>query len=284
MLREMHEKSFVMMESLSYFPEMKFKDINVKDANVLGYFLLLYSLKRHKNSFKKYIDLMLTEGVMKDFYGVPCVEFGMGVDVDNFKEHEYCGKKDEINLLMVGCSSVYHGTDRIINSMIDYYQNEENKCVIKLHLVGSALEKHKELAQNKLVKDKIIFYGQQFGDGLEKIYDMCNVALGPLSQHRLKKRDTGLKTKEYLAKGIPYVYSGEEIQLEDNYPYIMKVPDTEDLLDLNTIIDFYNGIKDDTDMVMNMRKKARDVFSWISIFEKTFYVANKVKGGIEKCY
>ncbi|MBE6909144.1 MAG: glycosyltransferase [Ruminococcaceae bacterium] len=266
--------AMVLMESLSYFPDITYRD--AKNAS-LGYYAIIYSLKRNKNRLKNYVDLMLTEGEIDSFYGIPCVEFGMGVDVEKYLPHNYCGDKEELNLIMVGCNSLYHGTDRMIRSLGEYYRDGVNKRPVRLHLVGDVSDDHKSLIKQYSMEDHMILYGPLHGADLDKAYNNANVALGPLAQHRMRKKDTGLKTKEYFAKGIPYVYTGSEPKLEDNYPYILQIPDTEEFVDINEIWSFYDRIKDDELKGERMREKAREVFSWDSIFERTFQKAEEIK-------
>ena len=269
MLKEMKaQNAFVMMESLSYYPNMDFG--NIKKAS---YLMIGNSLKKHEKDLKNVVDLMLTEGVLEDFYGIPCVEFGMGVDVEKYKVHNYKGNKAELNLLMVGCDSIYHGTDRIIRSVKKCL--EECDIPVTLHLVGDILEKDKKLIEEVNLPNNIICYGRQFGDSLNDIFDKCNIALGPLAQHRIQKKDTGLKTKEYFARGIPYLYTGNEVRIEKNYPYILQLDASEELIDLRTVYDFYNRIKCD-DIEEIMREKARNVFSWKSIFDDVMVKVNEL--------
>lgn len=273
MLKEMKRQgAFVMMESLSYYPNMDFGDI--KKAS---YFMIARSLKKHEKDLKNVVDLMLTEGVLDDFYGIPCVEFGMGVDVDNYKKHDYSGNKRDLHLLMVGCDSVYHGTDRIINSVYQYYQEPIADRKVYLHLVGDILSKDQALINKVDLGDKIICYGRRHGKELDAIFDKCNIALGPLAQHRIQKKDTGLKTKEYFARGIPYLYTGQEVRIEKNYPNILLLKDDESLVNWNEIFAFYDKISDDTTIADNMRMKARRVFSWRSIWDDVFAAKEKIK-------
>lgn len=273
MLREMKKQgAFVMMESLSYYPNMDFG--NIKKAS---YFMIARSLKKHRNDLKNVVDLMLTEGVLDDFYGIPCVEFGMGVDVDNYQKHDYTGNKRDLHLLMVGCDSVYHGTDRIINSVCQYYQKPIADRKVYLHLVGDILSKDQTLINKVNLGDKIICYGRRHGKDLDAIFDKCNIALGPLAQHRIQKKDTGLKTKEYFARGIPYLYTGQEVRVEKDYPYILLLKDDESLVDWNEIFAFYDKLSNDTTIADNMRMKARSVFSWRSIWDDVFAAKEKIK-------
>ena len=80
---------------------------------------------------------------------------------------------------------------------------------------------------------------------MDAIFDKCNIALGPLAQHRIEKKDTGLKTKEYFARGICYLYTGNEVKIDSDYPYILQLEDNEDLIDFKKVISFYDGINED---------------------------------------
>lgn len=274
MLCEMKAQgAFVMMESLSYYPNMDFG--KVKKAS---YLMIANSLKKHQNDLKNVVDLMLTEGVLEDFYGIPCLEFGMGVNVSNYKRHNYLGSKDELHLLMVGCDSIYHGTDRIIRSLKAYYDGCCNNRGVYLHLVGDILPKDKKLIDEVHLGDKIICYGRRHGQELDDIFDHCNIALGPLAQHRINKKDTGLKTKEYFARGICYLYTGNEVKIDKNYPYILQLTDNEDLIDMDKVFTFYDAIKNIDTFPDEMRCKAREVFSWDEIFRNVFLKIKELEG------
>lgn len=272
MLEKMKSQgSMIMMETLSYFPGIKYSIVKAPKL-----FAVAHSMKRNQKRIRQVVDLMLTEGKIESYYGVPCIEFGMGVNVEEFTKHQYKGNTDELNLIMVGCTSVYHGTDRVIRSLAKYYENNIHQKVT-LHLVGDVLEKDKLLINQLQISDHVIMYGRRSGTELGEIYDECNVALGPLSQHRMNKKDTGLKTKEYFAKGIPYVYSGDEPCLEDDYPYVLQIPNDESLISIHEILSFYSSFKNDEFVAEKMRTKAKEIFSWEKLFEHAFFELNVLK-------
>lgn len=277
MLKVLKDKgTFVMMESLSYFPELRYRDLSS-----FGYKIFWHEIKKKKNCLKRYVDLMLTEGKIREFWGIPSVELSMGVDVDSLPQHDYQGRCDEINMIMVGCSSIYHGTDRILNSMADYYKSPSHVVDVNLHLVGDILEQDARLIEKLNLRNYVYCYGKKYGAGLYEIYDKCNVALGPLAQYRVKKKDTGLKTKEYLAIGIPYVYAGVEDRLPKDYKYIFQVSDDDAMIDIHKIIDFYFSIKEESDIVPKMREDAKKYYSWEDIFNRIFESVKKLKEDFE---
>ena len=91
------------------------------------------------------------------------------------------------------------------------------------------------------VRDKIIFHGQLFGDELTKVFNQCQFAIGSLGRHRsgITVIKT-LKNREYATRGIPFVYSEQDSDFDDQ-PYVMKAPANESPLDIQSVIDFMGG-------------------------------------------
>lgn len=250
----------IIAESLAYFPGMKFDTLSGK------YTKLLFRINQKK--FPKYLEYFLSEGTFESLFGVKAYMMNMGVDTDKFSEHNYCGNPDELNIISVSNERTYHAYDRIIRGMCDYYKNNPDK-IVNLHLVGVVSDKTKELIEKCNLNKYVFLYGKKYGDELEEIYNKCNLGLGPLGQHRMGgKKDTGLKTKEYFAKGLPYVYSGEEPSVEGNYPFIFNVPSDESPIDINALFKFYLSYKDNKDTVKQMRRFAIDTYSWENIMSE----------------
>ncbi|MDD4564171.1 MAG: glycosyltransferase [Eubacteriales bacterium] len=244
----------VIVESLSYFPGVKYKTIKGK--------YLMFTTKLFEKKVKRFIDLVAAEGDLKELWGVKAVSLEIGVIVDNFRPHSYSGSKNAINFIAVGNEREYHGYDRMIKSIYEYYRSNGNLS-IKLHLVGIVKNQTKKLVEKLKLQEVVYFYGKKYGGELEEIYDKCNIGIGPLTQYRIGgKKVTGLKTKEYFAKGIPYIFSGGELLIPSSYPYIMKIPDNDELIDIKKIIEFYDSIKNDVHLVKNMRRFAEENFSW----------------------
>lgn len=247
----------ILVESLAYFPGIQYKSLQGK------YIQLMHFINHSK--FKKYIECFLVEGNFNEMYGVPCYSMNMGVDVQNIVPHEYSGDKNELNLISVANENSYHAYDRVINSLYEYIKRN-GQVSTKVHLVGTISDESKRLIEKYELSDYVILYGKKSGKELDCIYDSCNVGLGPFGQHRVGgKKDTGLKTKEYFAKGLPYIYSGEEPTVPDGYPYIMKFPSDESPIDFDTVWAFYQSFVDDDNVIDKMRQFAMDNYSWNTI-------------------
>lgn len=209
---------------------------------------------------------------MESFYGIPTEKGLIGVDVQSLPKHNYKGSKDELNLISVGTEREYHAYDRLVRSLYEYKKNKGTKKV-RIHLVGSLFESTKKLIVQCGLEDDVIAYGKLFGDELYRVYNQCNVGVGPLGQHRIGgKKDTGLKTKEYFGIGLPYFYAGQEEDLPERYPYVLQFPSDESTISFDEIWRFYESYRDDSSVAANMRKTAIDLFSWDRIMEKAITI------------
>lgn len=254
----------VLMDFHGYFPGYNSPGMRGK--------YIKYTTKLFGNEMAKYVDLGLTETRNNSLFGIPTLPMDTGINVDEYSAHKYLGKPNEIHMISVANETVYHGYDRVINGLEQFYTTNPKACVY-LHLVGKMSKATVELVRKSHLQDRIILYGYQSGNDLIEIYNSCNIGIGPLAPHRAGgKEGTGIKTKEYFAIGLPYFYAGQELLVPDGYPYVLKIDASDDPIQVESIIAFYNKIKNDNKMNENMRSFARENFSWKKIFSKALQI------------
>lgn len=248
----------VLMDCHGYF-----KGYNI--PGLKGYYTK-YMTILNSNKLSKYIDFCLTESKNNQVFNIPAMCIDTGITIDNYKLHQYMGDKNELNMISVATETIYHGYDRIIQGLYEFKKNHKEK--VYLHFVGKVSDKTKKLIYQLNLENYIFLYGYQNGKNLEKIYTMCNIGIGPLAPHRVGgKEGTGIKTKEYFAIGLPYFFAGQELLVPENYQYIMKIESSDSPIDIQKIFEFYNTIKNDSNMQKNMRDFARKHYSWTTILK-----------------
>lgn len=66
-------------------------------------------------------------------------------------------------------------------------------------------------------------------DVYEKIISHCDVGVGPLAWYRKNMIEgSPLKVREYLVNGIPVVTAHLDTDIPDSFPYLLRLPNTED--------------------------------------------------------
>lgn len=248
------KNAYVIIDMCSYFEGITYPSLKGK------YMTLNTTIFKEKTA--KYIDTFLTEGDLSSIFGRKTIKSSMGVEIENLPLHNYIGKKDELHIVTVANERPYHGYDRLIKSL-GFYKGDAK---VFLHIVGIVYPKTEELVQELNLQDKVTFYGKKYGKQLEEIYNKCNLAAGPICQHRVGgKKDTGLKTKEYLGIGIPYFYSGQEQVDESIEKFILNIPDDESMIDYDVLYNFYLSYCNEENVAILMREYAKNNLSWDSI-------------------
>lgn len=192
----------------------------------------------------QYMDAIVTFSDEKIIFGQRTINISNGVDFDSIPVHKYLAPSDgSIHLIGVAEVHVWHGYDRLIAGLGEYYKNEQNPRQVYFHIVGGVHPYQMSsgfvpIIEKYNIRDKIIFHGQLFGDELTKVFDRCQFAIGSLGRHRsgISFIKT-LKNREYATRGLPFIYSEQDSDF-DKQPYVLKAPADESPIDIQQIIDF----------------------------------------------
>lgn len=205
--------------------------------------------KLYRKELAKQTDLIVTFSNEQKIFGqrAICISNGVDFSLTPIRKPLPNRNKKEIHLLGVAEVHYWHGYDRLIHGLGEYYQKEAEKEVF-FHLVGN-IDSPEMLGSTQApgfqfyiekyhIKKYVIFHKLQYGNNLDTLFDNADFAIGSLGRHRTNiKNIKTLKNREYAARGIPFIYS--EIDSDfDNMPYIIKAPADESPINIKQIIDF----------------------------------------------
>lgn len=151
-----------------------------------------------------------------------------------------------MNLIGVAEIHFWHGFDRVIKGMYEYYKKPHAEKVY-FDVVGdgalSEMNMLKLLVKNSGLEKYVKFHGNQSGKELDELFEQADFGIASLGRHRsgITKIKT-LKNREYAARGIPFIYSEIDEDFE-NMPYVMKASADDSPLDIQKIIDFDKTLK-----------------------------------------
>jgi len=192
----------------------------------------------------------------------PHMTLGNGFDVDSVPVRQpppYRGSN--LIILCVATVSFWHGIDRLIKG-IAYYKGQVN---IQLHIAGTGSEINnlKKLIHDLEMNDPCIFHGFTTGQDLDVLYNQCHIAVGSLGMHRKGLTMTSeLKSREYCARGIPFIIACGDSDFPGDFPSILRLPSDESPIDMNQVIRFTSAISQDVDHAQKMRHYARENLDW----------------------
>lgn len=223
-------KSYV----VSALRKHKYKDVVSNYINILRYYY--YSPKMNKC-----IDRIITYSDDSKIWNIQTIKCSNGIDTLSIA---YSNRSDNsgINFICVSSCAYWHGYDRFIKGMIDYYNGDYSEEVY-LHIVGDGpvLPEYKQLVKDYSLEKYVKFYGNLRGEKLDFIYKKADIALDAMGRHRVGVfYNSSLKGKEYAARGLPII-SGVKTEF-DNYidcPFYYRVPADESNINIKDVLDFY---------------------------------------------
>jgi len=206
----------------------------------------IYILKdRHNRKLlPKCVDRIVTFSLDDKIFGVPTIRTINGADFDAVRPRHIGAPDDAIRLISVSINEPWHGYDRLIAGIGEYYRRGGGRNVV-YHCVGdgSALQSYKDLAARYELENHVVFYGNQNGEMLDDIYDRADIGVDSLGRHRSGvSRNSSLKTREYAAKGLPMVVAMEMDMLKNKPQYFLRFPSDDTPVDIERIIDFYDAL------------------------------------------
>ena len=226
----------------------------------------------YRRKLHPFIDRIVVTGadVGTDLWGIKPVCIVNGIDLQRIPQRNFKNHGDVINITCVAKFSPWHGYERLINGLSDYYKTKPSR-IVRLLMVGEGVEKEKyiELAESLQMSDYIDFLGKKTGNDLEEIYQITDIGVCSLGRYKSNFDVIGdLKSREFMAKGIPMICGCKIDVLEGkNYSYAITFPNNGSNIDIEEVLRFYDGLRLQ-ESELEMSKKIRSISSkWIDYKE-----------------
>lgn len=240
----------------------------IKNLGPLKRSLLLITRKIFLKPMLDSADLIvqIADKDIKNITQTKVIKIENGIAVDKIKPKKELNLPDEvINIVGVANVSFWHGFDRVIMGLADYYKRKQNVKVF-FHIVGEGaeLEKLIDLTKKLDLTEYVIFHGVKTGNELDKIYDMAHVGIGHLGLHRINLTSAaGLKEREYCSRGLPFLIAYEDEDFPDGLPFVLKVPPNDSPVSIEDIVKFVKILYGNYFSISRkMRMYAKNRISW----------------------
>lgn len=201
----------------------------------------------YRPRLKKYVDRFVTYSDDKEIFGIPTIITTNGIVVEKVKIVKGSYTENVITLIGVAYMQRHHGYERLIQGLREYYQTGEHKYKVKLLLIGDGPEKprYQKMTEKYQLQEYVKFYPTMSGEKLDEMYDISDIALASFGMYKLGiyEKLGALKTRECLAKGMPLITGCEIEGLEEDYKYVKNFPNNDQVVNIEEIVDFFEGIK-----------------------------------------
>lgn len=229
----------VVMEIPTYPYDLEYKGLP------MPYQRILFIDKCFRNLLANKIYKIVTFSDYEIIWGRPTIKISNGIDFNHIKlKSRINDTNKEFHMIGVATMHPWHGFDRAIYGLINYYKSTHNIDAY-FHIVGygvpEVVNEYKKIVKENNLEKYVIFHSGVFGETLDNLFEISDFGIGSLARHRsnIIKIKT-LKNIEYAARGIPFVYSEIDDDFE-NMPYVLKALPDESPLDINRLITFYHS-------------------------------------------
>lgn len=253
-LRENKVTSVIEIPTYPYDREIQNKRILCED----GYY---------REQLFQYYSCVTTYGIYKDIWNIPVITLVNGVDINEHPLQVKERNDGKIVLIAVASMAKWHGYERVIMGLADYYRNNGDKEVIfKLVGDGPEINMYKSLTKKYNLENAVEFCGSLVGEKLEEQYAMADVGIGSLGWYKVGVDQAApIKLLEYCARGIPMVFGYKDLSFIDEKEYALRVENNSTPIDIEKIIIFYNKLKENQDYQITMRSYVKDKYTWQKI-------------------
>ena len=270
MVREANPKVKIIMEipNYPYDEELGYKWINKP---------LLIKDRMYRDKLSLYVDRIAVQNDISHIFGIKTIVFTNGIKIDDIEIRKPSKRSDDcINICAVASLEPWQGYERIIKGLNSYHNNGGSRRFL-INLIGSGSESsmYDDLIHKFGLSDSIRLLGRMSGSELEKYYNDADLAMDAFGRYKTgNMMSTSLKSREYLAKGLPIITGCKTDILKDDFPYFLEFENNDSDVNFEKIADFYDGIysygRDAKEITNEIRNYAYNICD-ISVMVKPIY-------------
>ena len=264
-IRQLFPKMILLCE----FPTFPYDHERGSDKSLKA--LIIHILDRFTRVYLKYfITKAIAVNYSKNIFGMSTISIDNGIKVSEIPLINCRPTKEDNVLNLIGVANVkdWHGYDRVLNGLKDYYQQESpRKYIVNFHIVGAQdpyLKILQSIVSDCAIQKYVIFHVPCQGEKLDSLFNISHLAIGVLGGHRKGLNVMSpLKHREYCARGIPFILSHQDPDFPLNSEYCLHFPHDDTPIKIGILIDFYlDKYKKYNSLSTDMRLYAKQNLDW----------------------
>ena len=182
---------------------------------------------------------------------------------------------DELHLLFAASFAPWHGLDRLVAGLALHRGSR-----VILHIAGD-VPLNMRIDAHPGPSATVVAHGRLLPADLHQLAGGCHVAVSSLALHRAGLSEgCPLKTREYVAQGLPVVMAYQDTDLPDSLPGILRLPAGDDPIDVSVILTFMSEVGRDHDAITSgLRAFAMANLDWRPKLSRLVTFVEGVVGG-----
>ena len=251
-------------------------------SNILNFIQEYINSKKLKNKAIGLIGVTdeISREESKRNFSLPRKTISNGIDVSKVNFTKFIPFDGESLTMTIVASefAAWHGLDKLLNSLI--VNNADIK--ITLNLVGEYITNNDKTTIENINTTKknitVKILGSKRGEELDEVFSNSTLAIGSVAIYRQKLEEAcALKIREYLARGIPFIYSAKDPDISENSSFSFELPNDDSPIDFNQIIKFVEQVSAQKNISEEMREYAFETVDWTIKVKEMYKFVKKIK-------
>ena len=196
----------------------------------------------YRRFLKKYVDRIVLIGQHDELWGIKTIKITNGINVSRKEKFDSKRKEGEVRLVAVGNWRNWHGLDRLISGMGQYYLKHPSvKITLDVIGGGSFVLSYKQQVLHLNLEKYVVFHGEVQHDQLDRFFHSADIGIGTLGNHRIGiKEHSPLKHREYCSYGLPFILSSYDKDFQHDLDFVQYHPSDDSPISCNLLLDFYD--------------------------------------------
>lgn len=231
--------------------------------------------KIYRHKLKKYVSYSTNFNGLKNVFGIASIPIHNGINIEDIPL-KIDNSKQKTVFIAVATMNFWHGYDRFIKGLADYYRDNRKPEEVYLKLIGNGKEipRYKDLVEINHLQKYVSFEGMKSGKELDEEFNEATVALGSIGMSRIGMESASpIKAKEYCARGIPIILGYNDMAFDRETSFLFRVPNDESHIKIEQLLSFSNLQKKNI-TAKEIRKYAEENLTWDIQFEGLFKQLN----------
>ena len=208
-------------------------------------------------------DRIVTFSRAPRIFGLPTIATDNGVDVAALAPLAAPPADGPLKIFGVANLSFWHGYDRLIAGLAAY--RGARAVAFDIAGAGQQLARLQADVAAAGLQDVVRFHGPQHGAALKALMQGAHLGASSIGMHRLDVDTSNLKSREYCARGLPFLIAYPDRDFGDDFPFAFHAPADDSPVDIAALVAWYDGLETThPDHRTAMRAYAEDRLSWHS--------------------
>lgn len=151
---------------------------------------------------------------------------------------------------------------------------------VVLHLVGRVYpEVQARIEQTRWPHAEVHLHGRLHGADLDRVMERATLGVSSLGLYTNRMTEAcTLKSREYVARGLPFVMGYTDPDLPAGTPFVLEVPNDPSPVDCRLLVEFARRISAEPNLARRIRTFAEDHLDWAPKLHRLHQFADEAVG------